>query len=140
MRVAAKANRSWRDVIVMLLPGGAFSSIDVGPHVDMPAPKIVAMRIDGCGSSRARRNVFEQFDAGPGGGTKCGDAQTRAEDVVQTFMLDAIVLAVTRDTQAEGVAVATEAGVGVSDDGGVVGAAGNPPIRFALPFGGAFTC
>jgi len=56
---------------------------------DTPGQEIVGLSIGGQRSSAGRRDVFQELDPRTVRGPQCGDAEARAEDLVQVFLLRA---------------------------------------------------
>src|SRR5712692_1194920 len=101
--------------------------------------EVVRALINGEEAPVARTQVFQEFDTRSGRSTQRGDAEMRAEHIVQMFLLGAIVFACSRDSQTEQLAIELEAGVGVGDhDGGVVDPQKEPVVG-ALPLRSTFT-
>jgi len=81
--------------------------------------------------------VFQQLDPRAARGSQCGDAETRAEDVIEVLLLRAEVFAVPDFFQAELVAIKREAAIGIVDHNrGVIDAC--KKFRVLLPTGIAF--
>ena len=59
--------------------------------------------------------MYSRSDTRSAGGTQRGDPQPGAENLVEMFLLDAVVLRATRELQAERVAIELETAFGVAD-------------------------
>jgi len=62
---------------------------------------VVGALIGGGCTSVAWCQVLQQLDARPARRAQCRDPQPRAEDVVEVFLLDVVVLALSRDGETE---------------------------------------
>jgi hypothetical protein len=82
--------------------------------------EIAGAVVGGGGPAALRREVFEELDTGTGRGLEAGDPEARAEDGVEPFLFDAVVLAGAGDRQPESVTPERERPLGVGDDDGRV--------------------
>src|SRR6516225_1814887 len=82
---------------------------------NLPVRQVIGSRVFGDVAAIARHEVLQQLDAGTVRRTKTGDAQVRAEDVVQVLLFLSVVFACAGDVDAELVAIEGEARVSVAD-------------------------
>ena len=106
-------DRSGRHVAVMPVANGRVGRRHIGIHIDVPTPKVVGLRIDRRWAAGARGQVFEQFNSRSRSGAQRRDTQPRAEHVVQSFLLDALIFAAPCDPEAVRVAVIPQARIRV---------------------------
>jgi hypothetical protein len=111
-----------------------------GAQIDLPVPQVARARVWRERATITRAQVLEELDAWPIGRAQRGDAQVRAEDIVQPLLLWAPVLARPGHTKSKSVAIEGEARFGMVDyDRGVINAeeqlVGSPvPLRVAFSF------
>ena len=77
----------------------------INDEMSVPEKKIAGARIGRQSPSSWRRDIFEELDPGTAGGAKSGDSEASSKDLIQAFLLNAIILAFARYAQAEEVAV-----------------------------------
>jgi len=95
-------------------------------QVSVPENQIVCLRVRGQWTSARRRYVFQKLDARPVVGAQPRDVQSRTENLVQMFLLDAIVLTFAGDVKAEYATIERETPVGIQHhDGRVIDAKKN---------------
>src|SRR5438876_107491 len=97
---------------------GRLSSTDrclgiVGTQRGGPRQQVVHAGVCRELTASRRRNVFQELDSRAVRGTQCGDSQTRTEDLIEVFLLDAKILGAAGDFKAERVAIECEAAVSV---------------------------
>src|SRR4051812_13917550 len=82
----------------------------------VPKNQIVRLRIRRQIASAGRRDVLKKFNSRPEFGPQTGNAQSRAEDLVQMLLFDAVILALARDAQTEQFAIERETFLRVRND------------------------
>src|SRR5829696_5760629 len=86
----------------------------------MPKHEVARLGVIRQRTPSRRRDVFEKLDSRPTRGAQRGDAEPRAENLIEMFLLCAVVLGVACDNHAERAAIKLKALVRVTDDDGRV--------------------
>src|SRR5215472_6752380 len=71
--------------------------------------EIVCMFIEGEGPPIAGTQILQKLNSGAGGRSQGSDAKVRTEDVVQMFLLRAVILAFSSNPQTKKIAIELEA-------------------------------
>src|SRR6266478_3233517 len=70
-------------------------------QVDLPVPEVIRCRVRRGGAAGPRCEILEELDSRTLCGAQRGDAQVRAEHIVEMLLLGAVILARSGDMQSE---------------------------------------
>lgn len=85
---------------------------------NLPMPQIVGFCVRRHGPSVARSQIFQQLNGGAMRGFERSDTQTRAEYVVQAFLLYPVIFAGSGYAKPEHIPIKVQTGLSIGDDDG----------------------